>query len=715
MALVPARPALVPPAVAFALLPDQLATLLRAVDAPAAIVALAASGDVLAVARALFVTPLDARAAAAIHVAATLATPLGRHALVEGLDDLGERPEVVRGAARGSTASLAVTAVAGAFAQDAVWERAIDRAFIRLARSLPEPLPYELWARAPIALDAAGLAALLAELPRAAAPPSIVEDAFGVLHAAVPYTRRETRVVRDERGGIRAEDVEILFADLVSLDPPEGRIRITTEDPERARLVVAAFGARGLAAPAVLLGKPAFTLRPLLDRGAAGIATMDLPPRVRRLEVIACQVLYPGGGRNETRDKDAVAKATELVAKQGGYLHRATFRLAIEGAEAPVDAFIQLPNRVGISDARWAREVWLTLAALGVTAPGAALDDLTTLASGARPDWRWREVFGDEAVDRMKAEKLLELVAPGKSSGAAILDMRAQGDTARRFTLHHPLDEGNEYALADDPLVPARTVGPKDRETWRIDRARLAKKLAADLGLEAAPPCEGMPEGALDLGLAAGGHARVVFVLTPMPESSAAAFASAVAKAALPAHAVLLVPRGRPSGHALTVELDLHEQIGARSSHAKLEAVLAAADLAGSGGAGKTAAAEIVLALPGTLSGKRTDVVIDGALHRVQHSGFVVLFAAVVAAARGALERASYPKGVSAQAAHEAVSRLQADLKTALPRGMRLVSVSQDGCRLGPGVRLGEVAWEALERHPDVRIRKLAGLRPRRA
>jgi hypothetical protein len=571
-----------------------------------------------------------------------------------------------------------------------------------------------MWARGPVTMDADALGRALAGLPRAAAGlgPWVIEETDGTLHATVIWSEPPALALEpDGAGGVRRVVVGPLRADVVTLDPREGRVHMVTEDPTRVPLVAEALAAAGVSDVATLVGRPAFTLRPLLDLGAEGIAAIDLPRGVRSVQVIACEIVEHEGGRFEARQKSAVARAIEALGARTGYAHRATFRFVFDGAPAPVDAYVELPNRLGLRDPRWTREVTEVLAILGVTRPGAAGDDVVTLGGGPRASFRFREAVGEEALLRLTAAGVLVTVPPSKTSTVATEDTRAWGQTMRPFALAHPLDEGNEYALADDLSVRARTVTEDQRRAWQIDLRRLVETMRADLGLDEGAPVA-LPDGALDVG-SRGAQARVVYAISAAPEAGRALLGAAIARAVLPAHAVILAPRGRGLGRELSVELDLPEQLGLSSLRAKVEPVLATlgeveptpAPRATGGATPK--AAKVRLSVPGTWSRYGTDLVIDGVPRVVQNAGFVLLLRAMLAAPRGRDARVAHALE-SASRIHVTLHRLHGALGDVLPAGSRVVHADQLATWLDPAVEVGAIAWGPLVRHPHPEVSKLA-------
>jgi hypothetical protein len=119
------------------------------------------------------------------------------------------------------------------------------------------------------------------------------------------------------------------------------------------------------------------------------------------------------------------------------------------------------------------------------------------------------------------------------------------------------------YALAEDRSLGARLVGRKDREVWRLDRARLAESMRADLGATAVEgPNVVVIDGVLDLGIFAlkTGKLRFVYAMAKPPKG----WMSAARRACgLGVTLVVLVPRGHgTSDGALEIELDVAQQFG---------------------------------------------------------------------------------------------------------------------------------------------------------
>jgi hypothetical protein len=127
-----------------------------------------------------------------------------------------------------------------------------------------------------------------------------------------------------------------------------------------------------------------------------------------------------------------------------------------------------------------------------------------------------------------------------------------------------------QYALAEDRSLGARLVGPKDRVAWRLDTRALAAAMRKDLGAQAAPaPAATIGiAGVLDLGVVtlASGKLRVVYAMAE--PAAPGGWVEAVGRACgVGMTPVVLVPKGH-AGEArgmLEVEIDVAEQLGARS------------------------------------------------------------------------------------------------------------------------------------------------------
>jgi hypothetical protein len=199
------------------------------------------------------------------------------------------------------------------------------------------------------------------------------------------------------------------------------------------------------------------------------------------------------------------------------------------------------------------------LEALAVFAPGTLPDDARSLAPYEHPDWRWHSVLG-ERVFELLARK--ERFTRTLSSHVVSREHRMHG--AAYVVRDVPGEPDAKYALAEDPSLGARLVGPKDRVAWRLDGDALAAQMRLDLGATRADPPLAI-KGTLDLGVVAlpSGKLRFVYPMAAPREGWIELVRRACPLGVTP---IALVPRGHAGGAAgmLEIELDVAEQLGAR-------------------------------------------------------------------------------------------------------------------------------------------------------
>jgi hypothetical protein len=227
-----------------------------------------------------------------------------------------------------------------------------------------------------------------------------------------------------------------------------------------------------------------------------------------------------------------------------------------------VDVFMELPHRLSVSDMRFERDARAVLEALHVFEPGALPDDAHTLSPFEQPEWRWCEVVGRDAFDRMVARKLLARV---KTRRVATPEYRPLG---RSYVAQDLPGEDGKYALSEDRSIPACTVGDEQVAMWTLDVAALTRAMRVDLGTTVAAMRAPAPSsGALvDLGVLPLTSGKIHFFYALAPPAKRAV-ADAARACPLGTTAVFLVPTGRPlvDGAARQVELDVRAQLGADS------------------------------------------------------------------------------------------------------------------------------------------------------
>ncbi len=536
-----------------------------------------------AIARALFAAPPKKLATLVSSTLPRFGTRGGRLAFVEALRALGDK-----------RADAWLTQPAADVAANLVLEHATTKgrarrlaarvfalATHRLDRDLPERPTYELVAETPVDRDPKRI---LARLHRALGDRLIHEwsarDADGALRLALFLKQpAETRLVVDAsapEGIARRHDVPVAV-DHVRIFADGSRVALTTAMPELLPTYATALG---------LSLRPSFTLRPLSKLTPARLAALRVP-RVTRSEVVAGRLRRSDGFRKELRGPD-VLEALQQTSRTG-YVDRATIRFTIDAA-SKVDAFLQLPHHIDISDRAFEIPVRAALDALGLFAPGLLPDDARSLAPYEHGEWRWRAVLGDAHFDRMVALGRFFRVA---SAHAASEDYRMHG---AGYTVREvPGEPEMHYALAEDRSLGARLVSSKDRVAWQLDLEKLRASMTADLDAVRADAPLAI-DGVLDLGVVslASGKLRVVYAMA----EPAAGWVDGVRRACgMGVTPVVLVPRGH-AGEAngfVTIELDLAEQLGAKGIGRALGRAAEALGVAGEVAAWRLCDEELVL------------------------------------------------------------------------------------------------------------------------
>lgn len=508
--------------------------------------------DAEEIARALWGGVVPEELAAALARVARFGNARGRDALVDAAHDARAQGHFDDGAIE--------RALARAFAPLAAWldlppgdlalalvtarepalEAIFERAEIALARLLPEHIPFELTARGSTSLpDEAAIAEALG------GDAWVVKDDDGAF--VIAALRDEAAHAAYERG--KRVVTRSVAADLIRLDPVAARLTITTSRPAmvgaRARALAGALGLE----PDAFVQRPALTLKRIAEMDVAIVALQAHDGRGRRVDV--------HGGED-------VAKALARLTKRGGYVSCATLRFAMDGG-ANVDAYVELPNRLSVSDARFERPVRAALDALGVFRPGAVPDDIATLAPWIHPEWRWRAVVGDAAFDAMVKKKLLVKV---RASRVAREEDAWLGAGVRAFELTRTArDRGKHYAIPAHGIAAPRTVASDDLVAWKLRSARVASRMRKAMRLRKADDAAiGLPSGVLEVGvlpLDGASRARVLRLVRAVADDEREKLGAAIRFACGKDAVVVLVPAGRTLGNVLAeVELTIEQQLG---------------------------------------------------------------------------------------------------------------------------------------------------------
>ena len=552
----PSRLSPLPPDLALRLSPTSVRALL-ARFAPSLAPPLASldPDDPYAVAEALSYRRLPLPLADALADVTRLSTPVGHEALLELL----ATPATARRLYRVPAADLAtriVCAEEGRLSARAA-RAVLKRALVRVGRHLsPRPWFTLLWPRpelpaAPELVLDAGRAVHGRDFVRGWI--ASLED--GVLRAIVLYRAPAERVATCVRGARRVRAVRPLACDVVRWDSRDGRVAFSLARPALLTDWATALGRACARDPHAFSDRPAYTHKSLHDKGAAWLARVPLPPGVKRLEVIAAEV--DDGRRLRVRSDAALAHVHEYTGRARGYLRSTTLRMELEGHDETVDATIELPWKVLLSDGRFEEALRLVMETLEMHAPGSLPDDLPSLAP-TQPEWRWVELLTPEGFARALERRALVRV---RGKGPSGREHRRWGSLLRAFEVP---GEDAAYVVGEELAIRAFDAKPESLVGYAIDWRRVAELLRGAIGLEETrvtdAPAALLPIGELEVN---GGRVIVLSLVRAVSEAEVMPLLKGLRLASGRATPVLLVPRGRSLGGAVAeVELGPGEQLG---------------------------------------------------------------------------------------------------------------------------------------------------------
>jgi hypothetical protein len=611
MAAIPTRVVYFSPELAAALSPDRARALFAACGAKAlaaTAAALADGRDPLELAGCLWAKPVPFLLADRLDLVTRFCTGAGRDAFAEAAR--GMVPDTSSWSDEGPVdlaARLVIEPIVGSVL--------VARARLRLARLPPDRSTYELRASDWRPVRAAALAEQLqAVVGGAWGEVWVHEDEDGTVHAVLLYAApaedgcdvrpRPPRARSGGAGGAPASTRapgplragrRVLRADAFRFTKGDApRLVVTTARPMLLDAYAAAWGRALADDEGFFPDAPSLTLKPLQALGARGLAAAALPKGLAHAAVIACQLDTGEADRVEVRGRDVLARLAPHL-REGGYLARATLRFDVEGEEHPVDAIIELPNKltIGAPDAsaggsRGARLVRAALAGLGVLSPGAIADDVTTLLPLVHPEWRWRQLVGDAGLDAMRAAGVLAAVRGEDVRRPATLALRRAGRSVIAYRVYPPKVGGPEtlpilaaayYGVAEDWALPAMPLDVSALAMLRLRLDAIVAHGARAMGLTRTRK-PAVPKGVLwvgDLRVASGVVRFFIVVRATTGDRDRTTLGKAITRATGFGRAVVLVPRGRKLGRDFVeVELDVAEQLGAASWRPKLAEAVAA-------------------------------------------------------------------------------------------------------------------------------------------
>ncbi|MGO8994919.1 MAG: hypothetical protein ACLQVI_16510 [Polyangiaceae bacterium] len=485
-----------------------------------------------------------------------LATTVGREALLELLAS-STTPASARALHRFPPIDLAARVVCARGLTRRQARAILKRALIRVSRHFsPRPWFTLLWPRrelpaSPELLLDAARAVHGADFVRGWTTP--IES--GVLRAIVVYRGPAERAVTDVDGVRRVRTLRPLACDVVRWDSRDGRVAFSLARPALLTDWAAAIGGACAHEPHAFSDRPAFTLKSLHDRGDAWLAAVPLPPGVKKLEVIMCEV--DDGPRFRVRSDAALSHIHERGGRARGYLRSTTIRFGVDGHDEPVDATIELPWKVLLSDGRFEEELRLAMDALEMHAPGSLPDDLPSVAP-MQPEWRWVDLLTQAAFARAVAQRTLTRVRGKRPSGR---EHRRWGSLLRAFDMP---GEDAAYVVGEELAIRAFDAKPEALVWYAIDWGRVAEVLRGAMGL-AETRVTDAPAGLLPIGEigAPSGKVIVFSLVRAVSEADVVPLLKELRRACGRATPALIVPRGRSLGGAVAeVEVSPGEQLG---------------------------------------------------------------------------------------------------------------------------------------------------------
>jgi hypothetical protein len=512
------------------------------------------ASDPFAVAESLSLRPVPLALAGAVADVTRLATSIGYEAILELL---ATSPPTPTSPPPSTPVDLAARLVCARGLSRRAARSILRRALVRVARHFsPRPWFTLLWPRAELpprveALLDAGRAVHGAQLVRG----WIASVESGVVRAVVVYRGPPERLVTHVGGVTRARNVRPLACDVVRWDSRDGRVSFSLARPALLTDWARAIGVACANDPHAFSDAPAFTHKSLHDKGAAWLATVHLPPGVTKLDVIASEI--DDGKRVRVRADAALAHLHETAGRARGYLRSVTIRFELDGHDEPVDATIELPWKVLLSDARFEEDLRAVMEALEMHAAGSLPDDLPSLAP-AQPEWRWVDLLTAERFALALAKGTLVRVHGKRPSGR---EHRRWGSLLRAFKMP---GEDAAYVVGEEIAIRAFDAKPESLVWYAIDWKRVARVIREDMAL-AETRADDEPPGVLAIGeLAVAGGKIVVFMLVrAVADGEVVALVKRLRQACGRATPAIIVPRGRSLGGAVAeVEVGPAEQLG---------------------------------------------------------------------------------------------------------------------------------------------------------
>lgn len=374
------------------------------------------------------------------------------------------------------------------------------------------------------------------------------EYCFEVIHG---YRRQLQSVIEGQKRTILP--LRPAHCDSLRYDSETGRLRVAVRAAVMVPMYREVLGKVLFDDPQFFRGDVTCTLQPLQARGQAALDDHNLGSRVAQARLV--QVVWERGehSRWNFRDRDCFAELQRLGIPLGeGQLAQAKIELRLAGPDRSRRGrrvvTVTPPNRIQVRDDAVKTVIEDYLDQIGVRSRTLTCPklDLWSLAPWLHHESLWRALYAD-VLDQLL-------------SGGIVVQARLDRVTHPDYP-NHPgalrvevLErDGREsfHGVSEDEDVPARALTSSEVSGLRLDPARLARSVAAALGLTGSQ--QEVQPGIWDLGhrsfeSAASIH---VFLATRDPKTPAATAVHTLTRLARPASPVVLVPAGRDAGLGL--------------------------------------------------------------------------------------------------------------------------------------------------------------------
>ncbi len=343
-----------------------------------------------------------------------------------------------------------------------------------------------------------------------------------------------------------ADDVLAFATSLAHLTCFPGFLEIAAPHPPHVALLAAALGRAAFGDARFYRAAPLVCLRPLQHGPRAFKVPRAFAAEIERIRMIEAEwdsghsVILWFSGADVPKEMKKLGLHIE-----GGELLSTTLRFNFKTAPHFADVTLRPASEITCSEPSLIRQepsraaiLFACLEAMGVLARQPPPIDLWSLDPWTPSDAAARAFFG-EAFDDFVRDGVL---ARSKTRAVVHPDYPAAGRRLIAFPV--PGEPGVWYGATDGLRIPARLLGENDLVSWRLKLIPLGRRIARAIGAKGRVRLLER-RGVVDLGTLRMGPATVRFFLLTRLPFDPKALAERLRQAAMPGHAVLVVPEGR--------------------------------------------------------------------------------------------------------------------------------------------------------------------------